>query len=209
MRDILPCVTLLFTILSSYSARAEIIECTANLGTPVTIASGSLIQITPAPKGKMCLIKRIESTDSKSTYAPVARSYESLNWQRVAGPYNLQIACEENNTYCTIQIPSAKTPNTSFILESYENDLTIEQEAARFFEQTTFGTTRKDLQDVKDHGVTNHQDFLSYASNWLYDQMYNIPTTLHRAMWRSRSVMRSDVPLFEGSLNHPCGANSH
>ena len=96
-----------------------------------------------------------DADDGSDMVAPVARSYNGFDWENVAGPYasTLRIICrddghgdgDDDENVCEIQIPKVE-PNQHFYLIQYTHSLAAKNEAARFFEQTTFGTTRRDIQ---------------------------------------------------------------
>ncbi len=172
----------------------------------------------------------------ESFFAPVARSYNGYDWERVAGPYRdtLSITCPSGingDSCCDIEVPDTLNEYETFYLVHDEYSIGVKEEAARFFEQTTFGTTREYLQLVESNmsggaaaaaaaggeEMANNNDIrtntddpndsnnlMPFFTKWLYEQMYEVPPTLHRALWRGRATSFMDVPSREGTVNHPC-----
>ena len=204
---VLHALLLQVSILPTAKAEAPIYECPDSGLTEVT--SGESITVYKSAAGSLCTLTRVE--DSDSSFAPVARSYDGYDWERVAGPYRStldNITCNDDTLSCSFTVPIAE-PNQTFVLTKYEysddNSLDIKEEAARFFEQCTFGTTSQDVQSAMSAIDSNAGlNLPTYFSNWLYDQVENAPPTLHRALWRGRAMSRTDVPLREGHTNHPC-----
>ncbi len=168
--------------------------------------------------------------EGEETYfAPVARSYNGYDWERVAGPYRatLSIKCPSEingESHCDVTVPDALNEYETFYLVHDEYSTGVKEEAARFFEQTTFGTTREYLQNVINsalHGgeeeVANNSNddpndsngLMPFFRNWLHEQMYDVPPTLHRALWRGRATSFMDVPSREGTINHPCRVGAY
>ncbi len=192
-------------------------ECPIIIDERVKVPSDTLISIekTSSTIGTLCSLTRITTSKSasgedvgKEILAPVARSYDGFDWENVAGPYSssssLEIMCMEQDTFCTLKVPEERSRpglNDSFYLISYEYTLNEVDEAARFFEQSTFGTTRKDLQAISGSGSV---PLLQYFSSWLHEQIYTLPPTLHRAQFRERATYPSDHAIPEGTISHPC-----
>ena len=194
-------------LLPTAKAEAHIYACPDSGLTEV--ASGESITVYKSAAGSICVLTRVEASDS--SFAPVARSYDGYDWERVAGPYRSaldNITCDDDTLSCSFTVPFAEA-NQTFVLTKYEysddKSLDIKEEAARFFEQCTFGTTSQDVQSAMSAIDSNDGlNLPAYFSNWLYDQIENVPPTLHRALWRSRAMSRTDVPLREGNTYHPC-----
>ena len=200
-------------LLPSTNSEAQAFSCPDSGFTEVT--SGESITVLKSASGSLCTLTRVEASDS--SFAPVARSYDGYDWERVAGPYRStlgNIACDDDTFACSFTVPVAEA-SQAFVLTKYayiedDNSLDVKAEAARFFEQCTFGTTSQDLQSAMSAIDSNDDlNLPTYFSNWLYDQVENVPPTLHRALWRGRAMSRTDVPLREGSTNHPCEIGAH
>lgn len=162
----------------------------------------------------------INSGSNLSDYniVPVARSYDTTKWQRVAGSYaqNLQITCTD--AQCTLNIPSLSGNDEGrFVLmpfqHSLENDKAI---VSRFFHQTTFGPT---MTMINDWNYTA-PDMVTEMASWVKDQMNSAsnPETLHREFFRKRVngelEQEEEAPQLAGSrkqmfkVRNPCHAGS-
>ena len=115
----------------------------------------------------------------------------------------MDIHCPDRENLCTLQVPNATTPNQSLRLIKYEHSLSTRDEAARFVEQSTFGTTSQDLHNVPIN-TSNSDGMLQYFTKQLYYQIYEISPTLHRTVWRERATSKINSAIREGITNHPC-----
>ena len=84
-----------------------------------------------------------QSGNSDYDIIPVARSYNSRNWERVAGPYAQDLSI---TGCCTLVLPSILSnleegEGTKFLLMSFTHSLTNQEIVSRFYQQTTFGPT--------------------------------------------------------------------
>ncbi len=174
---------------------------------PIQVPPNTLINIKKTRDriglGFLCTLTRV--TGDLESFAQVARSYDGFEWENVAGPYSasLEIDCPASarSKFCTLQVPNITSDDQRFELVSYEYGLHPEDELARFFEQSTFGTTRKDLRAVDPF---NYNNLAPFFSNWVHEQIYSTPPTLHRVLWRSQAVPREIRAHLEAAVNHPC-----
>ena len=87
-----------------------------------------------------------------------------------------------------------------------------EVRAARFLQAATFGTTRAELDAFPTPGPNPTpnptEEFARTASGWVYDQMHEVPPTLHRAYYRKRANPRNLRPIDSGGVRGPCQAES-
>ncbi len=181
-------------------------SCPRNrLSPPVQVPPNTLIEVRKTKDqirfGFLCTLTRV--TGNLESFAQVARSYDGFDWENVAGPYSssLEIDCPSRSKFCTLQVPNVTSDDQRFELVTYEYGLHPEDELARFFEQSTFGTTRKDLRAVD---PSHYNNLLPFFSDWVHQQMYSIPPTLHRVLWRSRSLPKENQAHLEAAVNHPC-----
>ena len=156
------------------------------------------------------LLTLTRTVDGKEI-APVGRSYDGYNWERVAGPYDtLEYDCNSatESGACQVTIPEATVSSgQSFVLSRFVYGLNQEDRIARFLEQTTFGTKPGELRDLSNIAQVNHNNNLyDTFGYWVYDQMYQISPTSHREFFRSRVSPRfSDrSPAREGKMSDPC-----
>lgn len=170
----------------------------AGAGT-LNVPSGSTLRLALSSSGKLCTLTQ-RSKDGKHII-PFSRSYDGNPWEAVAGPYNnLNIKC--NSEYCQLDTPAINS-SQHFILESFERNLSLKDEAARFFEQASFGVTTTDLSQVEDE-VDDKSDLLQYFTKWTYEQMYEINPTSHRGFWRRRTFPFYETGGREGRATRPC-----
>ncbi len=181
----------------------------------IEILPGATASLANAPLNQLCTLTRVNKNNSKEI-APVGRSYNNKNWEAVAGPYNA-ISYQCDGVKCDVQIP--ETINTVgggdeyvFQLRGYGNtQLSIEDEAARFFEQATFGVTKEDLNKVKSE-VFEQIALKDYFVNWIDEQINEISPTSHRQTWRERTLPQYEVDINtggrEGRASRPCDEGS-
>ena len=174
-----------------------------NSGT-IEVPSGVVIRLPFSPSGKLCTLTR-RNTDGFDII-PIIRSYDENPWENVAGPYKT-LALNCNNYECDVIIPDSQDPNQTYILESFEHNVSLKDEAARFFEQATFGVTTSDLDKVQNE-VDSKESLLSYFTQWTYDQIYSEPVTSHRGYWRRRTFPFYEQAGREGRATLPCEVGS-
>ena len=180
------------------------------------IPTGVNVKLSIAPSNTICTLT-IKNLNDESYSIPVGRSYDNNPWEAVAGPFkHFTYECDNTSSSCQVQIPEILSSQAEdrddeslfFVLENLETrTLSEKNEAARFFEQATFGVTKDDLNQVenRDQGT----DLASYFVQWTYDQMYNQPLTSHRSFWRRRTLMRYDTAGREGRATRPCEEGSY
>lgn len=173
--------------------------CPAVGSPPKTVPSNTMVSLIPSNTGEICTLSRIASDGS---YAPVGRSYDGFEWESVAGPHtSLKFTCSGGS--CSVTTPSTESSDQKFVLTTYQHSITKREEVARFFEQVTFGTTPDDL-----YNVDIESDLNSFYSDWVYNQIYATPETLHRSWWRSHTSSIYERPGKEGTQVHPCNVGS-
>ena len=140
---------------------------------------------------------------------PVTRSYATRDWEVSAGLYSnidqsgLAVDCapaDGTPGVCDITLPTSPTLEVGtqeYILESFERSLSSEATAARFLEQSTFGSTRSDIDAL----VASGNDFES----WLSNQMYSIPASTMREFYRKRVNPKYENSYVFGAVGSgPC-----
>ncbi len=177
-----------------------------------------LLRITAStPSANLNSISRNSNTNDLNI-VPVARSYSTFDWERVAGPYaaSVQISDCVSET-CTLDIPNL--PNLDegkFILMSFTNNHSDKEQVSRFYHQATFGPTKK-LIDSWNYSAAS---LSSEMTAWVKEQMDEVqtPMTSHRAYFRKNldraAVFAGGSP--DGQLphndhyhpRHPCEKNA-
>jgi uncharacterized protein (DUF1501 family)/uncharacterized protein (DUF1800 family) len=174
-------------------------SCPAVGSSPQIVPSNTVVSLIASKTGEICTLSRVGSDGS---YAPVGRSYDGLEWESVAGPYtSLRFNCSDGS--CSVTTPPSETSDQQFVLTTFQHKVTKREEVARFFEQVTFGTTPDDL-----YNVDIESDLDSFYSEWVHDQIYQTPETLHRSWWRTRTSSMYEIPGKEGTQIHPCSVGS-
>ena len=188
--------------LSSNSNIGTTISCPSSGTLPVN--SGETVRIAFSPPGKLCTLTQRHSDGTG--IIPISRSYDNNPWEAVSGPYKA-LAYDCNEMSCQMTIPEANDPSKIFLLTSHKNRrISKRDEAARFFEQATFGITTADLMKVENE--VKGSDLLSYFVQWTYDQMYNKKPTSHRSYWRQRTFPVYKKTGREGKAIQPCEKGS-
>jgi len=182
---------------------------------PVQVPHGELINLAKSSQGHLCTLTKI--TVDRTNFSPVGRSYDGNDWESVAGAYDsLNYECIQDQNICSVTIPllDEKETTDAFFLTTFDKQaLPVRDEIARFFEQTTFGTTSTLLNDLEGEYSTysNHQRTtrLQYIfGNWVHDQMYNVNPSLHREFFRQRTLSKQEGSYPEGKSTHPCSKMS-
>lgn len=177
-------------------------SCPKTVGQSIQVPSGEKIRLETTKDGELCTLT---AKNAKSDFVPVGRSYNGNNWESVAGPYPyLEYKCE--SSYCETIIPHdiQQQHLVTFELNMMPSiSLSKRDEIARFLEQTTFGTEPGELAEME-RKAAETSDLMHLFSDWVYNQIYNMTATSHRAFYR-RYV---DSPLFhpyrEGEQRTPC-----
>ena len=167
------------------------------------VPSSQTIRLLRTSTGYLCTLSEILNGSGLS---PIARSYDGNDWENVAGPYRTTpISCTQ--AYCDILVPIANSNTIQFVLVSFDHSLPSIDIVARFLEQTTFGTTRADIESVRLQ--SNSFGNLPRAfTEWVQNQIYNVDQTSHREYWRLRMSSRQIYQGHEGGPTHPCQARS-
>ena len=136
----------------------------------------------------------------------MARSFASRgSWEVSAGLFSnsatsgLSLDCDTDGdgTTCDVTLPPVNN-GQQYILETFTRPtLSAEALAARFLEQSTFGTTRESMNDLVDrHG-------LDYE-NWIIEQM-DMPISSMREYYRKRTNPKYEFPYALGAVGSgPC-----
>ena len=163
--------------------------------------SGSKIRIEIAKEGELCtLTKQTKS----SIHIPVGRSYDGHAWERVAGAYSSHQFFNCEGSHCEVTIPEdASDPNQIFQLNNLSSQLTKRDEAARFLEQTTFGTTRGALDEMT-QGIGDNTNLMPKYQAWVENQINEVSASSHRAFYRRYASSRLVHPSREGKQSRPC-----
>ncbi len=202
----------------------------------VDIPSDSTVLLaTSKKKGELLLLHKVvyplnydKEGREKPRIVPVGRSYDGFKWDRVPGPYNrLQYNCsyttpreavdsafvatsddEDEDVVCSVTLPAVSTGShyEKYILSRFEHTLSLTQTLARFLERVTFGTTRKELGQLKNNATANNNDIYQTFADWINSQIEDIPPTYHRSFFRRHVSPRYDSrkPRLEGRITHPC-----
>lgn len=157
------------------------------------------IRVEKSEANKLCILFRVtaignallEDFDKDSgladyNLAPVSRSYDGKDWQRVAGPYShtLAVYCPSSSSVCDILIPANSNLEAGkLVFMPFEHSLTNLEKVSRFFHQTTFGPTKTAL-----NSWDFNRDLNSEMASWVQDQMNESTTamTSHRRYFRER-----------------------
>jgi hypothetical protein len=151
-------------------------------------------------------MNKIERSSSNDDYyiVPVARSYNSNNWERVAGPYATELSI---SNCCSLSIPNlssvSSSDNGKFILMSFSHSASNKEEVSRFFQQTTFGPDMNMINSWNYGGVMTRE-----MGKWLKSQMDKdeTPITSHRAFFRQRAnfPLPNALAMQFRRPRHPC-----
>jgi len=138
----------------------------------------------------------------------LARSYNGHDWESVAGPYTISFHCNGNE--CDGSAPSIDQDTQVFLLTSFglSTNLNSEDIAARFFEQTTFGTTRSDILPWKDQLASSSSSLDHDFAEWVKDQYDNVPATSLRQKFREQANTRVRNVKLHGAPLHACDPNT-
>jgi hypothetical protein len=168
----------------------------------IPVLASQTVRLSRSPSDQLCIL--YESEDG--AWAHVARSYDGYDWENVAGPY-MTIPIDCTQTYCDIPVPTAKKPSVQFMLVSFDHSRPAVDVVARFLEQTTFGTTRADLESMRLQS-NGYRNLPRAFANWLREQIYDVSKTSHREYWRRHMASRQIYGGHEGAPTHPCQAKS-
>lgn len=149
-------------------------------------SSARIIELESSMINSLCTLTKVMTDNSTITPFPIARSYESNDWEAAAGPTATSvfaaspITCE--NGVCRVNLPSLTA--AKYVLTTYNYALTPKNEAARFLEKTSFGQTREGIDNLLSNvGILTDVQRATFVQN----QMSDIPITSHREYWRKRT----------------------
>ena len=192
---------------------------------PVLVRDNSTVNLKRSAPDSLCTLVRVtfaapnddeeefvrQDQVGRNILAPAGRSYHSLPWERVAGPYRSSVHydCghddEDDNRemlhVCQVTLPPLGS-NQAFVLLTYNRTLSQRNTVARFLQQTTFGPTKEEVESW-DYSAGDD----AFAT-WTQEQMYTVPLTSHREFWRRRVRQRFDRAAPVGRPAHPCESNS-
>ena len=169
------------------------------------VPSGTTVRLGLSSKDKLCTLT--QSHVDGGGIQPVGRSYNGHEWEAVAGPYRtMDYNCE--NSSCEVTLPNLNDDKQRFQLRGFERSLSAKDTVARFFEQTTFGTTEEDLKNFENEN--EDATLMSYFANWTYNQINHEGMTSHRNFWRERTMSHfKQLYGREGKAPKPCEKGSH
>ena len=208
-------LSLLIATYSGHAMAQTTYTCPATPGAPPTRLSEAVlngpsgtvrIPIVSDPNG-LCTLVRHNATAGGTQRAPVARSYAARGgWEMSAGLFagaesGLAVDCSAvetgGGTTCDVTLPLLSGDGQEYILESFAHSLPIEATAARFLEQSTFGSTRQDIDAL----VSTNLDYEA----WLVVQMYDLPASSMREFYRKRVNPKYEFSSFAGAVGSgPC-----
>lgn len=157
--------------------------------------SGPIVANIPVAEEGLCTIWRI-GPGTKRT--PIARSYNSNDWEIYANnmAHLVSISCLGN--VCTIMLPELTDTTQFYEVASFGTlDRARDVLVARFLEQATFGPT-----------VETMTSFPEQYADWIEDQM-TMDYISHREFFRSRANARKTTTSEQGAPTHPCEAGSY
>lgn len=179
-------------------------SCPNTLGASIKVPSRTKIRLQNAVDGKLCTLTLVNDGIER---VPVGRSYNSNDWERVAGPYSsLTYSCYEDS-YCVVSLPNTLSSNQEYRLTSYESSLPKRDEVARFLEQSTFGTTEADLNMLTED-IDESTELMPKFVDWVKTQIFEIKATSHRAYYRKIVTSLYQKPGREGRQSRPCEIGS-
>ena len=173
---------------------------------PCGIGPGDFTNIGFSASWALCTLTLVEYADTGETLsvAPVARSYEGNQWEGVKGPFEVTFVC--NDAACSTTLPSIPSPHYAFSLNTFSADnlnIGLEEQAARFLEQTTFGPTLDSIADLTS-GASDEESLEINFIDWVFEQMYITSPTYHREYYRKRAYTASPRIELAGNPQHVC-----
>ena len=172
------------------------------------VPDNGIFSILTTSNEGLCTLTLKTTTSTTETLAPLARSYNGHDWESVAGPYTISFHCNGNE--CDGSAPSIDQHTQVFLLTSFglSTNLNSEDIAARFFEQTTFGTTRSDILPWKDQLASSSSSLDHDFAEWIKDQYDNVPATSLRQSFREQSSTKAINVKNAGVPLHVCDPNT-
>lgn len=199
-----------FRFLYDVALNIKSYECPDLDDHPVIVFPSHYTRLSLSRENSLCRLTLVERPNDgrNETIYPIARSYEGNNWEAARGPFNVKFECLRST--CRTSIPKLPSENHVYILKtsSYSmNDIIIQDDASRFLEQATFGSTATTIADLtKD--ASNEQELHTNLIQWMKTQMYATPLTSHREFFRKRSNTRLKTTQRIGSPIHPCSPHT-
>jgi len=203
--------SILFLVSLAAAASAQSITCPGASDAPVQLAAG---QVTLAKSSTLCLlIKAVadEETGQLAQLAPVARSFDGLNWRKSGGGFATKLLrgldFEHDGDDSTIDLPALSGVGEQYYLKGYDYsasddpDRARDIEIARFLNTATFGATASEIFEFPGN-LTKET-----ASDWVASQL-NETATSHRAYLRKRVNTRMTSPRDQFIPDHPCDKGS-
>ena len=152
------------------------------------------------------LLTLLKTTTDSPWPIPCARSYGGYDWEVVQPRVGLAdglahvLSCSPDGP-CEISIPEDPgwTYSLGSTVQSPSRHADGAKSAAQLLEQATFGATREAFDSLG-----------AFASEeeWVLDQMFNQPPTLHRAYYRQRANPRLSAPSEVAAPRSACEPNS-
>jgi hypothetical protein len=170
-------------------------------GSDALEVQAGMISIFKAKLNELCILSKVvynENDDEVEAIIPIARSYDSYDWERSAGEVALTFFNENeficSNISCKINIPV--DIQSKYVLSSYGHTLSEQDEIARFLETASFGTTKANLETMLNSGGS-----VGFRiAKWMKDEM-NSGLSSHREFWRKRLNPRVRFFSFTSLLN--------
>lgn len=168
---------------TSTERRLEVDLNCPKVGDALSIAPGTY-DLKIARRNALCMLSITDGVE----IIPVARTYESHDWERYLqlGKLSLNVDFECSQRRCLITLPQPD-PGFNYMIMSSKHDMSKEDEIARFLEQATFGVTRQAIQEIDSIGGTNNP--ITKMAKWIKDQQDPVvtPPTSHREYFRLRA----------------------
>jgi hypothetical protein len=166
----------------------NVLTCPVTPGQSVTVQIYARSPIKIPRSSQLCTLTKINSVDD--TIVQLSRSYHGNDWEAYGSKAFGSIQWKCDATVCSTKLPSRAGILLTLTTFSYDT-FTVQDERARFLEQTTFGPTFAEIATT-----TN------YAS-WMQDQ-FAVPPTSHREYYRSHANYRFENPNRMGLVTQPC-----
>jgi len=171
-----------------------------------------ILLIEIAPRGTLCTLTLQTTDENEQTtkVVPLGRSYHNFGWESVAGPYS-DVNYECDTIECRCRAP-AKEVNDAFVLTTFSDtpntvhSRSILDRVARFYEQSTFGITKPELETYNDVSDETSLDYRLVT--WAKNQMQSTPATSLRALYRQQSSTRARTIKNIGVPYHVCDINT-
>ncbi len=168
------------------------------------IPSNTTVFLSKSSENEVITLTRITDVNN---FVSVGRSYDGSDWETVAGFYDfVKYNCDIVDNFCQVTVPEATLPNQIFRLSRFRRSLSKRNNIARFLEQVTFGTKPDELEDLMKVSEMSANVQETYR-NWLTEQIYQVPPTLHREFFRKHLLPRyanNRQPAREGEMSYPC-----